>query len=116
MKELKIEDCQFVSAGFAPVIVGAVAGAAYYVGNSMISGEKMTWESLGASAIGGAIGGGIGATMKAGAVTASTLSALGGGMGEGLYKSTSQGIKNSIGIKASCNQSGSDYGDGCDYQ
>ncbi|GAB1661248.1 hypothetical protein Mh1956_19050 [Mannheimia haemolytica] len=54
--------------------------------------------------------------MKAGAVTASTLSALGGGMGEGLYKSTSQGIKNSIGIKASCNQSGSDYGDGCDYQ
>ncbi|KIX29314.1 hypothetical protein HW40_09185 [Mannheimia haemolytica] len=78
----------------------------------MISGEKMTWESLGASAIGGAIG----ATMKAGAVTASTLSALGGGMGEGLYKSTSQGIKNSIGIKASCNQSGSDYGDGCDYQ
>ncbi|MFU2098325.1 hypothetical protein [Mannheimia haemolytica] len=78
----------------------------------MISGEKMTWESLGASAIGGAIG----AIMKAGAVTASTLSALGGGMGEGLYKSTSQGIKNSIGIKASCNQSGSDYGDGCDYQ
>ncbi len=52
----------------------------------MISGEKMTWESLGASAIGGAIGGGIGATMKAGAVTASTLSALGGGMGRACIK------------------------------
>lgn len=118
MKELNIKDCQLVTGGAIPVVVWAAAGVASYLGNKLYSGEEITAIGIISSAAGGAIGGGASAAIRVGASLRPVAGGFAGGATEGFIHNSYQGIRNSISSSPTSNknQSGSDYGDGCNYQ
>lgn len=116
MKELSIQDCQIVNGGAAPLI-WAAAGIATYVGNKIYSGEEITALGVASSAIGSGVGGAVSTALRVTSSLRPIVGGFAGGAAEGFISNSSQGIKSSLNSSSICNnQSGSDYGDGCNYQ
>ncbi|SUT94912.1 hypothetical protein [Actinobacillus lignieresii] len=116
MKELNIKDCEIVTGGVAP-LVWAAAGVATYLGTKLYSGEDITAIGVVSSAIGGSIGGGISAIARTSTTLRPIVGGFAGGAAEGFVNSSYQGMKSNNSPSSSTrNQSGSDYGDGCNYQ
>lgn len=116
MKELHIQDCQLVTGGVAPALIWAATGVATYLGTKIYSGEDITFVGAASSAIGGVLGGGVATVVRVSSSLRPIVGGFAGGASEGFINNTYEGIRNSKSSYSNKNQSGSDYGDGCDYQ
>ncbi|TCT17390.1 hypothetical protein EDC51_103143 [Bibersteinia trehalosi] len=124
MKEISINDCQLIMGSMAfitrtmlsnpAVRTGATTGVSAYIAEQAYTGQDITIGGVVGYGAAGAIGG-VASVANTAIRATKYAEIIGAGVGGGLI-GTGNMINNSIKNQCQNNQSGSDYGDGCNYQ